>query len=105
MADRVLDRRVRELHHVRAGRGGEPGAAGQVRVQDVESTRAEPELARLDVDDDVVAERDRAGQLGIGDARHAVDLAANEALVPFDDRADGPAAEAKRHAPPRRAPT
>ena len=51
------------------GLRGEPEAAGQVRVQDVEAARAEPEVARLRVDDHLVAERDRPGQPRVGDAR------------------------------------
>ena len=43
----VLDRRVRELHDVRALRALQLETAGEVRVEDVESARTEAELAGL----------------------------------------------------------
>ncbi len=55
--DRVLKGRVVELHHV-VGNGASSAsvkATGQVYVNDVESTRAEVEVERLDVDDHLVA--------------------------------------------------
>ena len=64
---------------MRARLGGQVEAAREVGVEDVEAARAEPELARLDVDEHVVAQLDRPGQPRVGDARHAVDLAAGRA--------------------------
>src|SRR5206468_1204888 len=52
--DRVLEARVVELHHVRAGGSLALEAARQVDVHDVESTRAEREVASLDVHHDLV---------------------------------------------------
>ena len=57
---RVLEARVVELHHVRAGRALAVEAPREVDVHDVEAARAEPEVERLDVDDDLVA-RARSG--------------------------------------------
>ena len=99
---RVLQRRVRQHHHVRALLGRELEAARQVRVEDVEPARAELELARLDVDEHLVVELDRAGQRRVGDAGDAVHLQPDELLVALMDRRDLPAAQAKRHRPRRR---
>jgi hypothetical protein len=97
-----LERRVGELHHVRAVLGDEAEPAGQVRVEDVEAARAERQLARLDVDEDVVVELDRARQSWIGDARGAVDLEPHESFVSLDDRGDASASKAERHPGQRR---
>ena len=71
---RRLNGRVRKRHHVRVRRGLQTEPAREIRVQDVESARAEPELARLNVHEHVVSDLDRARQPRIRDARLAVDL-------------------------------
>src|SRR5262249_36000781 len=76
---------------------GEVHPARQVEVQDVEAARAQPELAPLDVDDDVVAQRDGPGQSRIGDAWVPVHLDAGQTLVPLDDGGDAAAPQANRH--------
>ena len=54
--DRVLERAVVQLHHVLAlGAPRRSRPPGEVDVDDVEAARAEPEVARLDVDDHLVA--------------------------------------------------
>ena len=53
--DRVLQARVVELHDVRARRALAVQAAAEVDVDDVRAAGPEPELHRLDVDDDLVA--------------------------------------------------
>ena len=60
--DGRLNRRVRQFHHVRAGVGGELEPPCEVDRQDVEPSGAEPEVDRLAVDDDVVTQRDGAGE-------------------------------------------
>ena len=97
MASRVLERRVRELHHVCARGARKPEPAGEVRVEHVEAAGAELELARLHVHEHVVAERDGAGQARIRDARRAVDLTADEPFVALEDRRDRPAPKRQRH--------
>ena len=80
------------------GSAGEPEPARQVRVQHVEAAGAEAELARLRVHDHLVAERDRAGQPRVRDARRAVHLDPRRA--PRAARATAvtrAAPEAKRH--------
>src|SRR5919204_250937 len=94
---RVLQRRVRQLHHMGPGRRRETEPARQVRVEDIEAAGSEGEVAGLDVDDHLVAEDDRARQLGIGDTGLALHLTANETFVPLGDRGHRPTAEAKRH--------
>ena len=54
-------------------------------MEQVEAARAQLELARLDVDDDLVSLLDRARQPRVRDARLAVDLAADELGQPLDD--------------------
>ena len=104
VADRVLHGRVRELHHVRALRRLQPEPACQVRVQDVEAAGAEPEEARLLVDEDVVALLDLARELGVRDARDPVDLEPHEPVEALRHRRDAPAPKGERQsAPPRRA--
>jgi hypothetical protein len=103
VANRVLERRIRELHDVRAGLPVEIEPAREVRVEKVEPARAEPELDGLHVHEHVVSERDRARQSRIGHARPAVDLQSHEPLVPLRHRRDGAAPEAKHFAPRRRA--
>ena len=98
---RPLPGRVRQLHHVRAGGGGQPQSARQVRVEDVEPARAEAELTGLHVHEHLVVERDPPGQPRIRDARGAVHLEPDEAFEPLDDRRHAAAREAKRHRPPR----
>ena len=58
-----LEARVAELHDV-AGPGLVPRRAGQVPVHDVPAAGAEAEVDAGGVEDDVVADRDRTGQLG-----------------------------------------
>ncbi len=60
--DRVLERGVVELHHVHALGLGPVEPAAEVDVDDVEAARAEPEVARLRVDDHLVADLDLPDQ-------------------------------------------
>ena len=99
----VLERRVRELHHVRAGLPFQVEPSREVRVEDVEAAGPEPELDRLGVHEHVVPERHRPGQPRIGHAGPAVDLQPDEPVVPLRHRGDGAAAEAKHRVRPRRA--
>ena len=64
--DRVLERGVVELDHVDALGVRRPQPAGEVDVDDVEAARAEPEVARLGVDDHLVADLDLADQRRVG---------------------------------------
>ena len=73
-----------------AGLRLEAEPARQVRVEHVEAARAQPELARLRVDEHLVAQRHGAGEARVGDARVAVDLEADEARVPLADGGDVP---------------
>jgi hypothetical protein len=98
VAQRELQRRVRQLHHMRSGLGAEVETARQVDVQHVEPARSELELPRLDVHDDVVADLDRPGQARIGDARRAVDLEPDETVVLLENRGDAPASKAQHRA-------
>ena len=95
---RELERRVRQLHHVRTVLDAEVEATRQVDVQHVEPARTELELPRLDVHDDVVAHLDRPGQARIGDARRAVDLEPDETVVLLENRGDAPASKAQHRA-------
>ncbi len=52
---RMLEARVVELHHVGARHALPPQTAREVDVHDVKATRAEAEVARLHVDDHIVA--------------------------------------------------
>ena len=61
---RDLQRRVRQLHHVRAGLAASPRPRVRFAYRTSNPPGAEPELARLRVDDHLVAERDRPGQPG-----------------------------------------
>ena len=74
----VLQRRVRQRHHVRARFRLELEPAREVHVQDVEAAAAELELSRLHVHDDVVADLDRPRHARIRDAGDAVDLEPHE---------------------------
>src|SRR5215210_6264717 len=103
MDDGVLKGCVRKLHHVRARDRSALEAAREVRVEDVEPARAEAELERLDVDEDLVPVRNGARQPWIRHARPPVDLEPDEAVLPLADRGDAPAAEAKHPAPRPRA--
>ena len=85
MDDRMLERRVRELHHVRACLRGQLEPAREVRVEDVEAAGSELEVEGLDVHEHVVPERNRPRQLRIGDARPPVDLEPDEAVVSLPD--------------------
>ena len=93
----MLDRRVRELHDVRALGALQLEAAGEVRVEDVESARTEAELAGLDVGEHVVAERDGPGERRIRDAGVPVDLEPDEAVVALGDRRHPPSTQHERH--------
>ena len=64
----------------------EPEPARQVRVEDVEAARAELEQPRLLVHEHLVPHLDLAGQPRVGDARDAVDLEPEEALVSLHER-------------------
>ena len=97
MPDGVLERRVRQLHHVRVGLRVEVETAREVDVQQVEAARPEAELARLDVDDDLVSLLDRACQPRVRDTRSAVDLAADELGQPLDDGRDATPSKRERH--------
>jgi len=77
--------------------GREAEASRQVRVQDVEAARAEAQLERLRVHDDVVSERDRPGEPGIRDARTTVDLEARETRMALANRGHPPPAQ-RQHA-------
>ncbi len=96
---RRLQRRVGQRHDVRPGLRVEAEPAREVGVEDVEAARAEPELARLDVDEHLVAERDGAGQARVGDAGLTVDLAADEPLMPLEHGRDGSPPQPERHQP------
>ena len=95
---RELERRVRQLHHVRVVLGAEVETARQVDVQHVEPAGTELELPRLDVHDDVVADLDRPRQARIRDARRAVDLEPDETVVLLENRGDAPASKAQHRA-------
>ena len=69
---RPLQRRVRQLHHVRALLRGQAEPAREVRVQDVEPAGAEPELARLDVHEHFVVDFDGARQPRVGNTGGSV---------------------------------
>src|SRR6185369_4787006 len=97
MANGVLNGSVGKLHHVGARGRRQIETAGQVEVEDVEAARAQFKLPRLDVDDDLVADRDRTGEFRVRDAGLPVDFTANEAFVLLRDRRDGAAAKAKSH--------
>src|SRR3954451_9280759 len=99
---RMLERRVREYHHVRPLLRLKLEPARQVRVEHVEAARAELELTRLDVDEHLVLQLDRPGERGIRHAGDPVDLEPDEPVMTLDDRRDPPAAQAKRHRPPPR---
>ncbi len=80
-ADRVLKARVVELHHVRplAAAGGEP--AREVDVDDVKAARAEPEIERLHVDDDLIAHLGGADERDIGDRRARAPLELDDEIL------------------------
>ena len=82
---------------MRALGGGATEPAREVRVQHAEPARPEPKLTRLDVDKDVVPHLDGPGDVGIRDARDAVDLAADEAGDDLQHGRDAPAAKRERH--------
>jgi hypothetical protein len=73
---------------VRSGSRGEVEPAREVGVEDVEAAGAEAKLARLDVDEHVVPERDGAGEPRVGDAWRPVHLDPREAGVALDDGGD-----------------
>jgi hypothetical protein len=102
--NRVLERRVGKLHHVRARVGAEIEAPREVGVKDVEASRPEPQLNRLNVDHDVVTENDGPRQPGIGHAGASVDLEAHEPLEPLGHRRDAATLQAKHCVRARRAP-
>ena len=97
----MLERAVVELHHVQPGAplGVEP--ACEVGVDDVESSRAEREVERLDVDDHLVADAHLADHrlVGPGAALGAVD--ADGERIGRDDR---PPAQLQHARPPRSRP-
>ena len=62
--DRVLERRVVQLHHVRARPSPPSRQPAEVRVDDVEPAATEAEVLRLDVDHHLVARLDLPGQPG-----------------------------------------
>ena len=94
---RALPSRVRERHHVGRRRRLQRQTAREVGVEDVEAARAEPEVARLRVDEHGVTDLDRARLTRVGDARRAVDLAPHELVEPLGDRRHGSPAERQRH--------
>ena len=94
---RELERRVRQLHHVRV-LDAEAETARQVDVQDVEPAGTELELPRLHVHDDVVADLDRPSQARIRDARRTVDLEPDETVVLLEQCGDAPASKAQHRA-------
>src|SRR4051794_39300493 len=75
-ADRMLQRRVVQLHDVFVARYGALQAAGQVDVDDVEAAGAELQLDRGDVDDDLVtlSHLPHERHIGPGRAPLAVDV-------------------------------
>ena len=77
--------------------GGQIQAAREIRVDNIETARPEPELARLHVDQNVVVERNRSGQARVGDAGAAVDLEPEEPFVLLEHGGDLPPPKAKRH--------
>ena len=83
---RVLQRRVRELHHVSARLGRQPEAAREVRVQHVEAARAELQLARLHVHDHVVPEPRPAPSAADTRCTARRRPRAARASMPLDDR-------------------
>ena len=101
VVDRGLARRVRQLHDVRAGIRRKVETAREVHVQHVEAAGPELELARLCVDDHLVAELDGAGEPGIRDAGPAVHLDPRKPFDAFDDRGH-PAASKRQHLERRR---
>jgi len=98
VAPRELQRRERQLHHVRAFFGRELEAAREVHVEDVEAAGAESELTRLNIDDDIVADLNRTGQPRIREARLAVDLEPDEAVRPLDDAGDATSSKGQHRA-------
>ncbi len=107
VCDRVLERCVRQLHHVRARLRGQLETAREVHMEDVEAARAETKLPRLDVHDHVVALLDLPGHPRVRDTRLTVDLAADQLGQPLDDRrhASPPKRERHRGARGRRRPS
>ena len=91
MAARVLSGRVRKLHHVGVGFREEIETSSEIGVQHVETTRSEREVASLRVHDHLVAERNRAGEPRVRDARFTVHFEPGQALDPLDDRGDAAA--------------
>jgi hypothetical protein len=67
--------------------------AREVRVEHVEPARAEAEIGGLDVDEHLVADRDRAGEVRVRDARSPVHAQAHETVGALDDVRDRPAGE------------
>ncbi len=65
--DGVLQARVVELHHVRAGGAVVAETAREVHVHHVETARAETEVERLHVDDQLVADPRGPDQPHVGD--------------------------------------
>ena len=84
---------------MRARFGRETEPARQVRVEDVEAARAEPESARLLVHEDVVTELDLSRQPRIRDAGDPIDLEPDETLVTLADRGYQAAPKPERHRP------
>jgi hypothetical protein len=99
--DGVLERRVRQRHHMRARLRHEPEPPGQVQVQHVEAAAPELELPRLHVHDDVITDLDRSRHAGIRDTRRAVNLEPDELRMTLDDRADDASPKRERHRPAR----
>ncbi len=96
-ARRVLARRIRQTHDVRAVLDREPEPAREVRVEDVEAARAEAELDRLAVDEHDVADLDVPREPRVGDAGRSVHLEPEEPVEALPDHGHVAPAEPDGH--------
>ena len=96
MASSALCGRVGKLHHVSVAFRWQIEPARQIRAENIEATGSEFQLARLRVDEHVVAKRHRAGDPRICDTGNAVHLESGQTLDPLDD-GGYPAASKRQH--------
>ena len=100
--DRVLERRVVQLHHVLAGGALAVQAASEVHVDDVEPARAQIQIQSLDVHDDLVAELDRPDRPLVGPRRAPLARDLDGQRLGLDD--DPPTQLQHQHRPSPRSP-
>ena len=83
--DRVLERGVVELDHAGPARPARLQSAGQVRVDEVETARAECEIEGLGVDQNLITLAHRAQQRFIGPGRPALPVDLDDQRLLLDD--------------------